>query len=428
MVKKRWGKMSITVFITLALIIGNVSLALAANGEGSFLYHRFGASITPTWKFMYEDGSTSDPICPETDDVPTVSRKFAASEDNTTLRHFKGTSDRWVVDAKWEWDYDIGTAFSDFETNKPISGENYYMAEAHVNRGWIWDSYYTTMPGTIETHSAGGAIYKDTHVECDIWTENPEDFEDDTEYLTQWMYIPDEGETYEELSKDFGHAHGIYIYRWWNVIHQASGHGDPMDKLSWRDDLETFGSNFTCGVSSIATINTDDQSPLLLDDEKCYKIYNNNKEIILVNNIKTREDLQDYRSKRLDVLKNLKPNDKIMATITFNGMNSRELESFIADNNVELIEFGFSTEEGSGAVINMKDKTIKDAFEIIESGFGIEMEKINYTIVRGTAKQLQGLSSENSIYLVDPAVYVSDDDQVIEIVPPKALHFDILKL
>jgi hypothetical protein len=95
---------------------------------------------------------------------------------------------------------------------------------------------------------------------------------------------------------------------------------------------------------------------------------------------------------------------------------------------VELIEFGFSTEEGSGAVINMKDKTIKDAFEITESGFGIEMEKINYTIVRGTAKQLQGLSSENSIYLVDPAVYVSDDDQVIEIVPPKALHFDILKL
>lgn len=428
MIKKLWKKRFIGILLTLILIISNTGLASAANGQGSFLYHRFGASITPTWEFMYVDGSTSDPISPETDDVPTLSRRFAASSSNTTLSQFQGTDDRWIVDVKWEWNYGIGSAFEDFETNKPISGENYYMTEAHVNRGWIWDAYYTNMPGTIATHLLNNAIYKDTHVESDIWTENPEQFAAHTEYHTQWMYTPDTGKTYENLSKDFGQAHGIYIYRWWNLIHQASRHGDPMDKLSWRDDLGTFGSNFTSGVSSFdANKNTTTERLPLLYDGKNYKIYRSNNENVLISNIKSPEELQNYREERLEILRKTELDKEIMATITFTGVDSKKFKPFIENGNVKLLQFGFSTEEGTGAVLNTEDKSFEEAVRLTEENFNIEIKDVNYAIVRGLAGELLKLSAENSVYLIDPAVYLNNNE-VIETTIPEALHFKIKNL
>lgn len=118
------------------------------------------------------------------------------------------------------------------------------MTEAHVNRGWRWLAYYTSLPGTVETHILSGAIYKPSHVECDVYTKNPEQLVANTTYETRWIYEPEVAGTLNTLPTTYGHAFGLYLYRWWNIWHQASGHGEPMDKLAWRDELGTFGSNF----------------------------------------------------------------------------------------------------------------------------------------------------------------------------------------
>ncbi len=231
----------------LAALLTSVAYA-STYGKDSFMYHRYGVDFGPTYRFNYTNGTESPVTSPDSQDIPPYARRFAPSSSNTNLSQYINNQ-TWLVSSTYKWDYNIGTAFSQFEANKPMTGENFLMLEAHVNRGWKWLGYYTDLPDTVKSHILANAIYKPNHVECDLWTTNPEQLVQNNTYETRWIFVPEVDGTLHTLPKSYGHGFGIYLYRWWNAKHVASSHGEPMDKISWRDDLGTFGYNVSSSIS-----------------------------------------------------------------------------------------------------------------------------------------------------------------------------------
>ena len=410
----------------LTISIPEVDAIASTQGDDSFLYHRFGASVDPTWKFWFVDGSTSNETSPDSQDVPSYARKFSPTESNTNLKEFKSTAGRWIVQADWKWDYDIGTAFGNFEVNKPVSGRMHFMSEAHVNRGWEWDAFYTEMPEPYYTHIFSNAIYKDNHVEADIWSENPEGFEEDTEYTNQWKFTPEEGETFDNLSKDFGHAHGAYIYQYWNPIHVASSHGDPMDKISCRDDLGTFGhnTNFNVPVSSTSSLSlTNDPDTIASETE--YSIIERGRVKHVKHNINNIEGLAKYRQERINVLKQLPATDKVSATITFLERDLTEVLAIMKESNVEVDRIGFATDKGSGVALKSPNKSPQEVIAETETDFNIDIKMLNFVVAKGSVSELIELQDRPEIYLVDPAKYIDDKQQVNNIEIPESIYYQV---
>ncbi|MBO8170120.1 MAG: hypothetical protein H0Z35_13205 [Thermoanaerobacteraceae bacterium] len=106
-----------------------------------------------------------------------------------------------------------------------------------------------------------------------------------------------------------------------------------MDKISWRDDLGTFGDNTNFNVPE-ASANTFEANNEVIETEKEFSIVKVNSTNILENNIDSIEALTTYKQKRLKVLKQLTPSEVVYATVTFNKGSLSEVLKLIRENNI----------------------------------------------------------------------------------------------
>lgn len=209
MAKRLW----VSILMAALLIIGQASTALGV-GESSFLYHRGGYSVTPTYKYYWilgDSQSGSPPLV-----LPPTGRKFAPEQQKVAYSTSNNYSiPAWNVQVDWDWTNNAGADFSFWNQYKPFSGKSYFLMETHVRRGWLWQGYYQeNIPGPVKTHILGNAIYKPDHVEADVWTESPENFQPLVNHKMGWTFTPDTGQDFNTLSRSYGNAFKVTIYDW----------------------------------------------------------------------------------------------------------------------------------------------------------------------------------------------------------------------
>jgi hypothetical protein len=299
--------------------------------------------------------------------VPSTGRRFAPSASNVTLTSWDydtGVSKYWNIKVAWDWSTNFPQEYTTFSQNFPISGDYYFLMEAHVRRGWLWEGYsYENVPGPLNTHfGATDSIYKTDRVEADIWTESPENFTTGVNHYMAWTYSPENGQNFYTLPRSWGQGFKLNIYRWWNVIHQGTGHGDPMDLISYRDDLNTFGPNTaaSCPSGSSAPAASSSSTSTAVTEEA----------------VSPREQVKESVS-----------GDHRTVSIEVNDTDVDRLQAFVDKNGLDVRSIEFSTATGGGGWNNRHVLSLAEIKGTVEKVYGVQVS--GFTKLRAVVSEAQ---------------------------------------
>lgn len=235
-------KFSSSLLLAMVLLIAISTVAYASCLCGCFFYWQYGL-YGPTYECWFIDGSTEDNgFC---DCTAPDGRLFAPPDSNVTTDYWTDSNNEiFAVNWEFDWDIPIGSYWSDLETN--TDRQYRFGAETRVADGWWWQGFDITGWPNYDCHELDDAIYKDDHVEADVWSKTPENFNTNISHFLEHIFTPKTGYSFSELSKTRYQELKIYEY---SAAVSFTGHGDPRDGVVYYDN-SNWASSYSIDQSN----------------------------------------------------------------------------------------------------------------------------------------------------------------------------------
>lgn len=166
------------------------------------------------------------------------------------------------------------------------------------------------------------------------------------------------------------------VYQKDKLEHNIARHGDPMDMISWKDELETFGPNSEAACTSAASTSTD----------------------LSMSTRNTSDEMKDADI-RVPLPQATRAGELVHVDIHQEDLAS--VEQLISRHNLQVQAIEFKTQTGGGGWINHKNLPLQDLIREVETVYGIQVSAISRITTTIPSTEITGVKDDPAVLNVE---------------------------